>query len=76
MAVRPDPAFCDPQLGEFILRYEDVRCTASPEQAILDFFESTYEAGARWRDGIALRLNGNHLDSPMEAANDRALYSP
>ncbi len=46
MAVRPDPAFCELQLGEFILRYEDVRRTASPEQAILDFFESTYEAGA------------------------------
>lgn len=44
--VRPEPAFCDAQLGAFILRYEDVRRIASPEQAILDFFESTYEGGA------------------------------
>ncbi len=46
MAVRPDPAFYDPDLGEFILRYEDVRRAAAPEQMILEFFESTYEAGA------------------------------
>ncbi len=46
MAVRPDPAFCDPDLGEFILRYEDVRRAVAPEQMILGFFESTYEAGA------------------------------
>ncbi len=46
MPVRPDPAFCDPDLGEFILRYEDVRRAAAPEQMILDFFESSYEVGA------------------------------
>ncbi|MGQ0570250.1 MAG: DUF5996 family protein [Armatimonadota bacterium] len=46
MGVRPDPAFCDPDLGAFILRYEDVRRAAAPERMILDFFESTYAAGA------------------------------
>jgi hypothetical protein len=44
--VGPDPAFCDPELGEFILRYEDVRRSADPERMILDFFESAYEVGA------------------------------
>ncbi len=33
-------------LGEFILPYEDVRTAPSPRDALLDFFERTYEAGA------------------------------
>ncbi|HXD73455.1 MAG TPA: DUF5996 family protein [Vicinamibacterales bacterium] len=32
--------------GEFFLKYEDVRTAASPGQALLDFLQSTYEAGA------------------------------
>ncbi len=34
-------------MGEFLLKYEDVRAANSPEQAILDFCQSTYEAGAK-----------------------------
>jgi hypothetical protein len=34
-------------LGEFILNYDEVRSSGSPEQAVLDFCQSTYEAGAR-----------------------------
>ena len=33
-------------LGEFILPYEDVRTARSPREALLDFLERTYEAGA------------------------------
>ncbi|GCE20870.1 DUF5996 family protein [Dictyobacter kobayashii] len=50
-AVRPDAAFYYPALGEFVLRYEDVHSSANPEQTLLEFFQSTYEAGAtlgRW----------------------------
>ncbi len=32
--------------GEFFLKYEDVRTAASPRAALLDFLQSTYEAGA------------------------------
>jgi len=46
-AVRPPAAYWDTKLGEFILKYEDVRESASPHDAILDFCQSTYEAGAR-----------------------------
>jgi len=46
-SVRPAEAYWDKQLGEFILKYEDVRAAASPERAILDFCQSTYEAGAK-----------------------------
>jgi Family of unknown function (DUF5996) len=45
-AVRPDAAHYDDALGEFILMYDDVRRAPSPRQAILDFAQSAYEAGA------------------------------
>ena len=45
-SLRPAEAFYDPQLGEFLLRYEDVRNADSPDQTLLDFFQSTYEVGA------------------------------
>jgi len=45
--VRPQAAGWNAQLGEFILKYEDARSSSSPDQAILDFCESAYEAGAK-----------------------------
>ena len=46
--VRPSGAgYWEPQLGEFILKYDDARAAESPERAILDFCQSTYEAGAK-----------------------------
>jgi hypothetical protein len=45
--VRPQAAKWNPQLSEFILMYDDVRRAESPEKALLEFLESTYEAGAR-----------------------------
>jgi hypothetical protein len=56
--VRPAAAHWHPQLSEFILMYDDVRTAASPEHALYEFLESTYEAGARlarW-DRAALEL--------------------
>ena len=46
-SIRPQQAFYGQELGLFLLRYEDVRSASSPEQALLEFFQSTYEAGAR-----------------------------
>jgi hypothetical protein len=48
--VQPDAAYYDKQLGEFLLMYEDVRKAASPTGALLDFCQSTYEAGANLGD--------------------------
>ena len=45
-AIRPEEAFYNHELGEFLLLYENVRSASSPEQALLAFFQSTYEAGA------------------------------
>ena len=44
--VRPEAAFYHPELKEFLLMYDDVRRASNPEQGLLDFLESTYEAGA------------------------------
>jgi hypothetical protein len=45
--VEPEAAFYHPQLHEFLLMYDDVRCAASPRQVLLRFMQSTYEAGAK-----------------------------
>jgi hypothetical protein len=45
--IQPAPAKYDNQLGEFILEYEDVRASETPEQAVLEFCQSGYEAGAK-----------------------------
>jgi hypothetical protein len=44
--VRPASARYAPQLGEFILMYDDIRSTDSPSAALLDFCHTTYEAAA------------------------------
>jgi hypothetical protein len=45
-AVKPSEARWSPQLGEFLLPYESVRTSDDPDRAVLDFFNSTYEAAA------------------------------
>ena len=54
--VRPDAAFFSEALGEFILPYDAVRTAAAPDQALLEFLQSTYEAAAnaaKWdRDAL------------------------
>lgn len=44
--VGPDRAFYNDDLKLFVLKYEDVRTAAAPRAALLEFFQSTYEAGA------------------------------
>jgi len=44
--VQPESAFYSDKMGEFLLRYEDVRKAHSPDDAVLEFAQSTYEAGA------------------------------
>jgi Family of unknown function (DUF5996) len=45
-AVRPGPASYNPQLREFILPYDEVRRASSPDEAILEFAQSTYDAAS------------------------------
>src|ERR1700689_1336190 len=44
--VRPEAAFFSEALGEFILPYDAVRTAEAPDQALLDFLQSTYDAAA------------------------------
>jgi hypothetical protein len=46
MPVRPAAAFFSEALGEFILPYEAVRTARHPDQTLLEFLQSTYEAAA------------------------------
>jgi hypothetical protein len=59
-AVRPDAAFFSEALGEFVLPYDAVRTAAEPDQALLDFLQSTYDAAAnaaKWdRDALECSL--------------------
>jgi hypothetical protein len=45
-AVRPAGASYHNQLKEFLLMYDDVRRAKSPREEILEFAQSTYDAGA------------------------------
>ena len=45
-ATIPGPGAFDPELGEFLLHYADVRAAADPDQTILDFLNATYAAAA------------------------------
>jgi hypothetical protein len=45
-SVRPDDTSFDDRLGEFLLPYDAVRVAADPDAAVLEFLQSTYEAGA------------------------------
>jgi len=44
--VMPAKAFYSGEKNEFFLMYDDVRLSHTPEQALLEFCQSTYEAGA------------------------------
>src|SRR3984893_5848546 len=54
--VAPNAAFFSETLGEFILPYDAVRTAANPEQALLEFLQTTYQAAAnaaKWdRDAL------------------------
>ncbi len=71
--VRPDAALYHARLGEFLLLYDDVRTAADPAQLILEFGQSTYEAGARLQgwpmDELRLQLPtvGNDRPDPPSA---------
>ncbi len=56
-AIQPEAAFFHEELGEFILPYDAVRESEEPDQELLAFLRSTYEAAAdlaEW-DQVALR---------------------
>jgi hypothetical protein len=64
-AVRPDAAFYSQDLGQFILPYDAVRLAPSPDERVMDFLESTYDAAAdlaQW-DRTALERAERRVDT-------------
>ena len=57
--VRPATAFYGADFNEFIVKYDDVRTAASPHDALLEFLQSTYEAGATFAN-----WNRGELETP------------
>ena len=57
--ARPSAAFYHPEMKEFILMYDEVRNAPSPGDALMEFLQSTYDAGAslaHWdRDGLEVQ---------------------
>ena len=65
-SVQPEGAFFSEDLQEFILPYDAVRAADSPDAALLEFLQSTYDAaadGAHW-DRAALECPLGQIDRP------------
>jgi hypothetical protein len=61
--IRPAAAFYSHDFGEFLLNYDDVRRMPSPRTALLEFMQSTYEAGA-----TLAGWNRTELERPPDSA--------
>ena len=48
--IRPAAAYYSAELKEFLLPYEAVRQASAPDAVLLEFMQTTYEAGARLAD--------------------------
>jgi hypothetical protein len=59
--IRPAEAYFNEMLGEFLLPYDAVRLSHNPDQTLLEFLQSTYEATAtlgQWNRNELEALNG------------------
>ncbi len=54
--VEPEEAFYSPEMGEFLLKYEDVRGAENPEKILYDFLQSTFEAAANTSNWDSAKL--------------------
>ena len=70
-SIRPSTARYDDRLGEFIFPYKDARTAAPPERAIMDFFQSTYEAGATLGHWDRERLESRAAARPEQPSAPR-----
>jgi len=65
--VIPAQAFYSPTMKEYFLMYEDVRRSRRPEKALMEFLQSTYEAGAN-----AAKWDREALERPSEVVIAKA----
>ncbi len=70
-SIEPEAAAFDSALGEFILEYEELRKTPDPNAALLQFLQSTYQAGANlagWdRKTLERTASSSPAKKPREA---------
>ncbi|ULR45452.1 DUF5996 family protein [Rhizobium sp. K102] len=82
--VEPDAAFWHESLSEFVLPYEAVQSADGPDEALMAFLVSTYEAAAdlgKWdrdllecthgRKGKARAPDAEHLGNPIRLVNEK-----
>ena len=55
-------------MGEFLLKYDDVRTAADPHRDVLEFCQSTYEAGANLAKWDRASLERSDVKIPRPAA--------
>jgi hypothetical protein len=60
-AVQPAAAYYQPTLKEFILPYEAVRTSGDPDETLMSFLQSTYEAGANLAKWDRAHLETSYL---------------
>jgi hypothetical protein len=63
VSIQPEKAGFNNALGEFIFLYEDLRHEPAPDEALLTFLQSSYEAGAtlaQWDRNSLERATGSH----------------
>ena len=66
-AVQPAGAYYSAEMGEFLLPYERVRGASAPDDALLEFLQSTYEAA-----GDLAHWDRASLDRPAAHASARS----
>ena len=69
-SIRPTEARYDATLGEFLLPYAEARASDDPDQAVLDFLQTSYEAAADlagW-DRLLLERDQGLLGKPPEGS--------
>jgi hypothetical protein len=63
-AIRPARALYHTGVSEFLFMYDDLRAAGSPEAELMEFCQSTYEAGANlanWDRAALERPSGDAL---------------
>jgi hypothetical protein len=70
--IQPTNAGWDSTFGEFLYDYDAMRAESDPEQALFDFFESTYLAGASCAGWDIDFLEQRHLPEVQEALSSES----
>ena len=63
--IGPPAGYFDPKLGEFLLKYGDARGTSSPDDATLEFLQTSYEAAATLAKWDRQALERDPATDPM-----------